>query len=123
MEAEIEVEHCLGVSGKVELEGGGSPTAQPLDTLVDHSVVGCVLGCSLAEALARVVGLEEALRRIVGTTPPFPSPVQDLRLTWRIAVTVGPCTFVRTVAQGTASGIPFWKLRSRLNSVSMVVVK
>ncbi len=45
---------------KVELEGVGGPTAQPLNALVEHSVVGCVLGCSFAEVLARVVGLEEA---------------------------------------------------------------
>ena len=70
MEAEIEVEQCLGVGGKVELEGVGGPTAQLLDTLVEHSVVGCVLGCNLAEAVARVVGLREALGRIVGNTPP-----------------------------------------------------
>ncbi len=66
---------------------------------------------------------EGCLGRIVDTTPP--SPVQDLRLTWRqgldprIAVKDGLCTF----AQGTASGIPSWKLRLRLNSVSGVVVK
>ncbi len=108
--------------GKVELEGVGGPTAQPQDTLVENAVVGCMLGCSLVEAVARVVGLGEALGRIVGTTSP---PVQDLRLTWRqglgprIAVTVGLCT----VAGGTAIGILFWKLRLRLNSVSGVVVK
>ncbi len=67
---------------------------------------------------------EGCLRRIVGTTPP-PPPVQDLRLTWRqglgprIAVTVGSCT----VARSTTSGLPFWKLRLRLNIVSGVVVK
>ncbi len=67
---------------------------------------------------------EGCLGRIVGTTPPRP-PVQDLRLTWRqglgpcIEGTVGPCT----VARGTASGITFWKLRLRLNSVWGVVVK
>ncbi len=82
-----------------------------------------MLGCSLAEAVASVVGLEEALGTIVGTTPP--RPVQDLRLTWRqglgprIAVTVYPCIVVR----GIAIGIPFWKLRLRLNSVSGVVVE
>ncbi len=54
-----------------------------------------------------------------------PPPVQDLRLTWRqglgprIAVTVSLCT----VARGTASGILFWKLRLRLNSVLGAVVK
>ncbi len=47
-----------------------------------------------------------------------------MRLIWRqglaprIAVIVGPCT----VAQSTAGGIPFWKLRFRLSSVSGVVV-
>ncbi len=124
MEAEIEVEKCIGGGGKVELEGVGGLTAQPLDTLVEHAVVICVLGCSLAEAVARVVGLGEAIGRILDTTPP-PPPVQNLRLTWRqglgprIAVTVGPCT----VARGTAIGLPFWKLRLRLNSVPGVVVK
>ena len=46
--------------GKVELEGVGGPTAQPQDTLVEHHVVSCVLGCSLAKAMARVSGLGEA---------------------------------------------------------------
>ncbi len=82
MEAEIEVEHCLAGGDKLELESVGGQTAQPLDTLVEHGVVGCVLSFSLAEAVARVVGLGEALGRIVGTTPP-PPLVQDLRLTWR----------------------------------------
>ncbi len=45
---------------------------QPLDTLVEYSVVGFVLGCSLAKAVARVVLLREALGKIVGTTPPVP---------------------------------------------------
>ncbi len=70
MEAEIEIEQCLGVDGKVELEGVRGLTAQLLDTLVEHSVVGCVLSCNLAEAVARVVSLGEALGRIVGNTPP-----------------------------------------------------
>ncbi len=48
--------------------------AHLLDTLVEHAVVGCVLGCSLVEAVARVVGLGEALGRIIGTTPPPPRP-------------------------------------------------
>ncbi len=122
MEAEIEVEQCLGVGGKVELKGVGGPTPQLLDTPVEHAVVGYVLGCNLAEAVARVVGLGEALGRIVGNTPPAG---QDLRLTSRqglsrrIAVRVGRCTF----AQDTASSIPFWKLRLRSQSVSGVVVK
>ncbi len=51
----------MGSGGKVELEGVGGPTAQPLDTLFKHTVVGCVLGCSFAEAVARVVGLGKAL--------------------------------------------------------------
>ncbi len=34
--------------------------AQPLDTLVEDAVVSCVLGFSLAEAVARVVGHREA---------------------------------------------------------------
>ncbi len=42
------------------LEGVGGQTAQPLDILVEHAVVGCVLSCSLAEAVARVVSLREA---------------------------------------------------------------
>ena len=70
MEADIEVEQCLGVGGKVELEGVGGPTAQLLDTLVKYAVVGYVLGCNLAEGVARVVGLGEALGKIVGNTPP-----------------------------------------------------
>ncbi len=45
--------------GKVELEGVGGPTAQLLDILVEHTVVGCMLGC-FTEAVARVVGLGEA---------------------------------------------------------------
>ena len=69
VEAEIEVEKCLGVGGKVKLEGVRVPIAQLLDTLVENAVVGCVLGCNLAEAAARVVGLEEALGRIVGNIP------------------------------------------------------
>ncbi len=73
MEAEIEVEQCLGSVGKVELEGVGSPTAKPVDTPVEHTVVSCVLGFSLAEAVARVVGLKEALGRITGTTRLPPS--------------------------------------------------
>ncbi len=60
LEAEIEVEQCLGGGGKVELEGVGGPTAQPLDTLVEHAVVGSMLGCFLAEAVALVFGLGEA---------------------------------------------------------------
>ncbi len=46
--------------GKVELEGVGGPTAQSLDALVENAVVGCGLDYSLAETVARVVGLEEA---------------------------------------------------------------
>ncbi len=64
LEAEIEVEQCLGGGGKVDLEGVGGPTAQPLHTLVLNAVVGCVAGCSLAEAVARVVGFEEARCRV-----------------------------------------------------------
>ncbi len=60
LEAEIEIEQCLGGGGKVELEGVEGPTAQPLDTLVEHAVVSCVLGCILAEAVARVVDFGEA---------------------------------------------------------------
>ncbi len=72
LEAEIEVEQYLGNGSKVELEGGGGPTAQPQDTPVEYSVIGFMLGCSLAEAVARVVGLGETLRRIEATTPPPP---------------------------------------------------
>ncbi len=43
----------------MELEGVGGPTAQPLDTFVENVVVDFVLGCSLAEAVARVVGFRE----------------------------------------------------------------
>ncbi len=60
LEAEIEVEQCLGGGGKVEIEGVGGPTAQPLNTLVEYVVVSCVLDFFLAEAVARVVGLGEA---------------------------------------------------------------
>ncbi len=34
--------------------------AQPLNNLVEHAVIDCVLGCSLAEAVARVVSFGEA---------------------------------------------------------------
>ncbi len=44
----------------MELEGVRDPTTQPLNTLVEHVVVDCVLGCSLAEAVARVGSLGEA---------------------------------------------------------------
>ncbi len=70
VEAEIEVEQCLGVGGKVGFEGVGGPTAQLLDTLVEYTMVSCVLGCNLAEAVARVVGLREVLGRNVVNTPP-----------------------------------------------------
>ena len=63
LEAEIEVEKCLRGGGKVELEAVGGLTAQSRDTLIEHAVVGCVLGCSLAEAVATVVGLGEVRYR------------------------------------------------------------
>ncbi len=65
LEAEIEVEQCLGSGGKVELEGVRGRTAQPLDTLDEHAVVICVLSCSPSEAVARVVGPGEARCRNV----------------------------------------------------------
>ena len=44
----------------MKLKGVGGLTAQPLNILDEYAVVGFVLGFSLAEAVARVVGLREA---------------------------------------------------------------